>query len=68
MSHGRGICMEKPLDRAWVGQKIGWGRVSENHFGEANSVSQVDGNLEMMPVWACRGWGGGSSAKVNGFC
>ena len=35
--------MEKPLETAWVGLKVGWGRASGNHQCAANSVSQVDG-------------------------
>ena len=35
--------MEKPLETAWVGLKVGWGRASKNHQGGANSVNQVDG-------------------------
>ena len=33
--------MKKPQETAWIGLQVGWGRASENHQGEANSVSQV---------------------------
>ena len=35
--------MEKPLETAQVGPKVGWERASRNHQGGANSVNQVDG-------------------------
>ena len=28
---GEAICMEKPLDMAWVGCQVEWGKVSGNH-------------------------------------
>ena len=35
------IHMEKPLVKAWISLKVGWGWASGNHQGGANSVSQV---------------------------
>ena len=35
--------MEKSLETAWMGLKVGWSRASSNHQGGANSVNQVDG-------------------------
>ena len=49
--------MEKPLERAWVDQKIEWGRVSGNHQGRVNSISQFDEDSDMVPAcWFCWGW------------
>ena len=39
--------MEKLLETAWVGLKVGCGGVSGNHQGGANRVSQVDGVSDM---------------------
>lgn len=33
--------MEKPLEEAWVGLQVGWGRASANHQSGANGASQV---------------------------
>ena len=58
--------MEKPLETAWVGQKIGWGRASGNHQGGANSVSQVDGVSDVVPAcWLCVGR---AQKRNNGLC
>ena len=43
--------MEKPLEQAWVGLKVGWGRASGNYQGGANNVSQVDEVSDMVPAW-----------------
>ena len=43
-------CMEMPLETAWIGLLVGCGRVSGNHQGRANSVSQVDGHSDMVPT------------------
>ena len=54
------IHMEKSLEAAWVDLKVGWGRASENHQGEANSVSQDDGVSDMMlACQLCGSLGGG---------
>ena len=31
--------MEKPLDIAWVGLKVGWGRISENQQCKVSTVN-----------------------------
>ena len=36
--------MEKLLEVAWVGPKVGWGRISRNHQGRVNGVSHIDGD------------------------
>ena len=35
--------MEKPLEEAQAG--LGWSEVSENHQGESNSISKINGEL-----------------------
>ena len=55
--------MEKPLEIAWVGLKVGWGRTSGNYQGGANSVSQVDGVSEMVPGCQLYGSVGGGIRK-----
>ena len=42
--------MDKPLEIAWVGPQVGWGRVSGNNQGMVNSVSQADGHSDMAPA------------------
>ena len=42
------ICVEKPLETAWMGLKVGWGGLSGNHQGGANSVSQVGRGSAML--------------------
>lgn len=44
------ICMENILEEAWVGAQVGLGRVRGNHQGSVNGVSQVDGDLDMLPT------------------
>ena len=44
--------MEKPVETAWVGPRVGWGWASGNDQGGAKSVSQVDGVSDM--VHACQ--------------
>ena len=39
---------------AWMGSHIGWDRVSRNHQGGANSVRQIDGDLDMVPACQLR--------------
>ena len=46
----QGVHMEKPLETAWVGLKVGWGEVSLIHHGGASSVSQVDRVSDMVPA------------------
>ena len=41
--------MEKLLEMAWVGPKVGWGKVTD-HQHRANSVSQVDEDSDMEPA------------------
>ena len=41
--------MEKPLETAWVGLKVGWDRASGDHQGGANNVTQVDGVSKWLP-------------------
>ena len=54
--------MEKPLETPWVGLQVGWGRVSENHQGGVNSVSQVHGDPDMVFTYQLC-WGGEGSEK-----
>ena len=51
MRQERPLLMEKLLQMAWVGLKVGWGRVSGNHQGWVNSISKADGDSDM--VLAC---------------
>lgn len=46
--------MEKPLDVAWVGPKVGWELVSGDYQGRANSISQFVGVLDFAPPCTCR--------------
>ena len=62
--------MEKPLETAWVGLKVGWGRASGNHQGRANIMNQVDGVSDMAPMaqpalWLC--WRR-AQRRNNGLC
>ena len=64
LKHGprEAICMEKPVETAWVGPKVGWGWASGNDQGGAKSVSQVDGvsdGLHPLPAL----WLGGGLRK-----
>ena len=48
--------MEKPLEKAGVDLQLGWGRVSGNHQGRGGTVSQVDGDSDMVKAcWLCLG-------------
>lgn len=51
------------LEMAWVGPQVVWGRVSGNHQGEKNSISQVDGDSGMAAACICTLGGGGGSTK-----
>ena len=58
--------MEKPLETDWMGLKVWWGRASGNHEDGANSVSQVDGDSDMVPAcWLC---GGRVQQRNNDLC
>ena len=61
------ICMEKPLETAWVGPYSGWGVFLGNHQGQASSVSTIDGAADVvLASWLC--WGGiskGAMASAN---
>mgnify|MGYP007046025487 CR=1 FL=1 len=46
--------MEMPLEVVWVGQQVGWGRISGNHHGGANGINQVDGAPNIATMCACR--------------
>lgn len=46
--------MEKLLEAAWVGLKVGEGRASGNHQSRVYGVSQVDGDSELAPTYAYR--------------
>ena len=60
------MCMKKPLETAWVGLQVGWGGVSGNHQGRANSVSLVVGDSDMAPAcWLCGRMG---PEKEQGLC
>ena len=52
LKHGprQAIGMEKPLETAWVGPKVGSGKASGNHQVGTNSVSLVDGASDMVPT------------------
>ena len=50
---------------ALVGLKAGWGRVSGDLQGRANSVSKVDGVSDMIPTCLFCGSVGESSEKVQ---
>ena len=43
--------MEKLLETAQVWLKVGWGRASGNHQGGANSVSQINGDSDVVPTF-----------------
>ena len=58
--------MEKSLEIAWVGPQVGWGRVSGNQQSGANSVTQVDGDLDMTPM--CQICGRRAQKRNNGLC
>ena len=45
--------------------QIGWSGASRNHQGEANSVSQVDGDSDMAPTGGlCGSVGGGLRKEI----
>ena len=48
------------MGKVWVNLKVGWGRASGNHQGGANSVSQLDGDADVVPACLLYGsvWGG----------
>ena len=45
MNQGRPFVWKRHGPASWVGQGL------RNHHGEANSVSQVNGDSEGLPVW-----------------
>ena len=50
--------MEKPLEIAWEGTQVGWGGVSGSHQSRVNSVSQTDGDSDMVSAcWLSEGRG-----------
>ena len=55
--------MEKPLETAWVGLKVGWGRALGYHQGGANSMNQAVGVSDMVPICPHCGYGGGGLGK-----
>ena len=57
-----GLHKEKPLKTASVGPQVGWGRISGNHRGGANSVSQDDGDSYVVPCLLGM-WGGDSEKE-----
>ena len=62
LKHGirQAICMEKPLETAWVDPKVGWGMAPGNHQSGENSVSQSDGISDMVTTCQlCAFMGGG---------
>ena len=64
--------MKKPLEIVGVGLKVGWDMVSGNHQRGANSVSQVDGVLDMVPAcqlcgYLHRGLRKGTMASASTF-
>ena len=60
--------MEKLLEMVWMGPQVEWGRVSGNHQGGANSVSQVDGVSNMVPKYALWLYMGRTHKRSNGPC
>ena len=58
--------MGRPLEKAGVGLKVGWGRAPEYHQDRANNVSQIDGVSDMAPsCWLCVGR---AQKRKNGLC
>nr|KAF6506146.1 hypothetical protein HJG63_007964 [Rousettus aegyptiacus] len=56
--------MKKPLEAAWVGPKVAWGRVSGNHQGRATSISQLE--LRYGSIFTLRD--GKVQQRNSGFC
>lgn len=60
--------MGKALETTCVCPKVGLGGVPGNHQGMSNTMSQVDANLDMVPMrWICGG-GGQSQKRIKGLC
>ena len=57
--------MEKPLETAWTGLRVGWVGVSGNHQDGAKSVSQVNGVSDTAPPVVCVCVLGGSLRKAT---
>ena len=65
MKHGtrRDVLIEKPLETAWVGLKVGWDRASGYHQGGAKSENQIGGVSDMVPAYKLCGSVGGGFRK-----
>ena len=59
--------MEKPLEIAWEGTQVGWGGVSGSHQSRVNSVSQTDGDSDMVSA-AGLVRAGASQKRNNDLC
>lgn len=55
------VCMEKPMEMAWVGPHVGRGEVSRSHQGGVTSVSYTNGDLDMMAAEVYKAYGEGFS-------
>ena len=60
--------MEKPLETAWVGLRVGWDTASGNHQSGVNSVSQVGGISAIAPACQLCGSEGRTQKRNNGLC
>ena len=63
MSQNRLFVWKNHWKQLALGLHIEWGRVSGNQQGKANSVSQVDGKLDVVP--ACRFCGRRAQKRNN---
>lgn len=58
--------MEKLLKAAWVSPQVGWNEVSGNRRSGATSVTQTDGDSDMVAVYmGTLGGGGPNKGKVT---
>lgn len=48
-----------------MGQQVGCGRFSENHHGGMTSVSQIDGDSDMVLLHLHARWGEGSKEEPS---
>lgn len=60
-------CEEQPIKK-FILVYQGCSRVSGNHVGGANSVSQIDGDSDLVSSCACMLGGGKSQENNNGTC
>ena len=57
--------MEKPVETAHLGPKVGGYGVSENHQGRINGDSQVDGNSDLASIYWLLGGKAQQKKKKN---